>query len=179
MRVVPLGQPAATVSLRPAQVTEGAVKVTLPSSLPLDAYNISVDGSAGIACNAPDLWWAMGDAGNFSTAGGWARVFGRGLSLDADRRAATRGADPARAVAAAAAEMAKAAQRGDFAEVERLAAEQAEHARRHAPAPDARATTLTLTPTTGGAPIAVAARVGNLSAVSALFCASRSIRCRM
>ena len=169
VQVVPLSQPAAAVSLSPAQVTDDAVKVTLPRSLPLDAYNISVDGSADIACNAPDLWWAMGDAGNASTAGGWARVFGRGLSLDADRLAAARGADPARVVAAAAAEMAKAAQRGDFAEVERLAAEQTRHARQHAAAPGAHATTLTLTPTNGGVPITVAARIGNLSTVSALF----------
>jgi hypothetical protein len=30
------------------------------------------------------LRWVMGDGGNFSTPNGWVRVFGRGISLDAD-----------------------------------------------------------------------------------------------
>jgi hypothetical protein len=60
VRVVPLTTPAAAVTVRPSQVTAGTVKVVLPATLPLDAYNVSVDGSAPITVNQPDLWCVVG-----------------------------------------------------------------------------------------------------------------------
>ena len=110
----------------------------------------------------------MGDGGNFSTPGGWARVLGRGLSLEADRAAAALGPEPRREAEATAEAIAAAARRGDFGEVERLATEQLEHARRQAQ-PRGLVTTLTLTPTSGGRGITLTAPVANLSAVSAHF----------
>ena len=53
--VVPISG-SAVRKLSPAQVSNESVMVTLPASLPLDAYNVSVDGSAPLRVNAPDLW---------------------------------------------------------------------------------------------------------------------------
>ena len=47
---------SAVRQLSPAQVSNDSVMVSLPASLPLDAFNISVDGSEPLQVNAPDLW---------------------------------------------------------------------------------------------------------------------------
>eukprot|EP01043_Picozoa_sp_COSAG02_P085783 COSAG02_NODE_23363_length_721_cov_0.802251_1_plen_149_part_00 len=110
----------------------------------------------------------MGDGGNYSTPGGWARVFGRGLSLEADRTAAALGPEPRRKAEGIALDIVAAARRGDFGEVERLASKQMEHAR-HQAQPRGLATTMTLTPMSGGSDITLTASASNLSAVSAHF----------
>ena len=70
MTVAPVAFGAATVQLKPLQVSEGTLKVLLPGKdvIGLAAYDVSVDGSAKFRVNAPDLWWVMGDGGNFATA---------------------------------------------------------------------------------------------------------------
>ena len=109
---------ATTTAVAPAQVNNASVMVTLPATLPVGTYSVTVGGSAPLLVNAPDLWWVHGDAGNTSTAGGWLRVFGRSIALGA-----TPGDDAARRVAAkrAAEAIAAAAQVGDFDTVRRLA----------------------------------------------------------
>eukprot|EP01051_Picozoa_sp_SAG22_P023467 SAG22_NODE_6068_length_906_cov_1.055762_1_plen_192_part_10 len=44
------------------------------------AYDVSVSGSDSLPLNTPDIWWWQGDGGNFSTPGGWLRVFGRNIA---------------------------------------------------------------------------------------------------
>eukprot|EP01052_Picozoa_sp_SAG31_P032905 SAG31_NODE_3657_length_4018_cov_1.668538_4_plen_465_part_00 len=172
--VSPLSGGVASQTLSPVQISNGSVMVTLPKSLRLDAYNLSVDGSAPLQVNAPDLWWAMGDGGNYSTQGGWARIFGRGLSLEADHTAAAHGHTPRREAVAIAESIRAAAQRGDFSEVERLASAQVKHARQHARQHRLN-TTLVLTPVSGGRSIVLPAPVSNLSAVSAHFPLPKSL----
>ena len=116
----------------------------------------------------------MGDGGNFSTPGGWARVFGRGLSLEADRTAAALGPEPRIEAEAIAVDIVAAARRGDFGEVERLAAKQVEHAR-HQAQRQGLTTTLTLTPIYGGSDIILTATASNVSAVSAHFAVPDSV----
>eukprot|EP00041_Stephanoeca_diplocostata_P029079 m.848888 g.848888 ORF g.848888 m.848888 type:complete len:528 (+) comp23490_c2_seq17:528-2111(+) len=152
-----------------AQVSGDAVKVTIPASLPLDAYNISVNGSEPISVNVPDIWWAMGDTGNASTPGGWVRVFGRGLSLSADAAAS----DNQRIkldVQSLAAAMKSAVRRQDFAAVEELASQQSALAQNAQVAQSERDTTLILTPVTSeGSKIVLTAPPTNVSSVSAVF----------
>ena len=38
-------------------VNNHSVMIELPSTLPLDAYNITVGGSTPFLVGAPDLWW--------------------------------------------------------------------------------------------------------------------------
>ena len=47
----------------------------------MSLYDVSVDGSAPLVVNKPDIWWWQGDAGNTSTPGGWLRAFGRSVSV--------------------------------------------------------------------------------------------------
>jgi hypothetical protein len=116
------------VAVTPAQVNNAplgaSLMLTLPASLPVDAYSITCGGSAPLTVNAPDLWWMHGDAGNVSTAGGWLRTFGRSIVLGATNDTAARMDAKLAADAIAAA-----ARQGDFAAVERLAAAQAAAAR--------------------------------------------------
>eukprot|EP00937_MAST-01D_sp_MAST-1D-sp2_P006814 g6814.t1 len=78
------------MTLRPVQVTDVAVKVTLPPTLGLSAYSVRVcaasaagnaDCSNTLRVNYAQLWWTLGDAGNASTAGGWVRLFGTCLDF--------------------------------------------------------------------------------------------------
>ena len=42
----------------PVQVTDSALKFQLPvSSTAMAAYDVSVDGSAPLPINLPDVWW--------------------------------------------------------------------------------------------------------------------------
>jgi hypothetical protein len=79
---------AAPVVVKPAKVSDASVVFTLPATLNPGAYTVQVcDQGAPTACsnalpvNRAELWWAAGDAGNRSTAGGWVRLFGTGLDF--------------------------------------------------------------------------------------------------
>lgn len=79
---------AAPVVIKPAKVSTASVVFTLPATMDLAAYLVQVcDEDTPTACsdalpvNRAELWWASGDAGNRSTAGGWVRLFGIGLDL--------------------------------------------------------------------------------------------------
>ena len=76
------------VTIKPSQTTQSSYMFTLPSDTELWAYEVRVyDGTQPSNCsnkleiNVADLWWASGDAGNKSTAGGWLRLFGTGLDF--------------------------------------------------------------------------------------------------
>ena len=132
------------------------------------AYDVAV--CAGGSCsnvlplNTPDTWWWQGDGGNFSSPGGWLRVFGRCVAevpsramqaADAERRAAV---DDAMAV-------------GDYdaarAAIERLASHAQQQAAGGFTAPSA---TLRLTPVHGGGvPILINSVAGNTTTYDALF----------
>lgn len=85
----------ATVTLTAADGTKTTAKAldVLPTGLKVKlppmpagaasdfaAYDISIDGSDSLPVNVPDIWWWQGDGGNFSTPGGWLRVFGRNIA---------------------------------------------------------------------------------------------------
>lgn len=60
----------------------------LPLDIPLDAYAVTlVDASGNTSApwmlNAPTPWWVQGDQGDSASPGGWLRVSGLALSLQA------------------------------------------------------------------------------------------------
>ena len=113
------------------------------------AYEVTINGGAPFVCGAPDVYWAHGEGGNFSVAGGWLRVLGRNMALpDADDSTAER----RRSVRAEhlAERSKRAAQVGDWEEVTSLAKELAALASSLADAADAVGTTATLCAEPGG-----------------------------
>lgn len=73
------------------QFSESAAQLVVPSSMPHGAYEVTINGGVPFVCGAPDIYWAQGEGGNFSVAGGWLRVFGRNLALvNADDNTAER-----------------------------------------------------------------------------------------
>ena len=70
-----------------ANSSASGVSVVLPASSaqPLRAMRASVAGGAPKAFNVPEIWWVLGDGGNWSTnaGGGWVRLFGRSIHLSA------------------------------------------------------------------------------------------------
>ena len=72
-------------------VHESGISFQLPTGKVggMSLYDVSVDGSAPIIVNAPDVWWWQGDSGNSSTPGGWLRVFGRSISAHSAEAATT------------------------------------------------------------------------------------------
>ena len=76
------GDQPITVAAGPAlQLSASAAQFVVPNKLPHGAYRVTVGEGAPFICGAPDIWWAQGEAGNVSVAGGWLRVFGRNLAL--------------------------------------------------------------------------------------------------
>jgi hypothetical protein len=63
------------------QLSESAAQLVVPASMPLGAYEVTINGGAPFVCGAPDVWWAQGEGGNHSVAGGWLRTFGRNMAL--------------------------------------------------------------------------------------------------
>lgn len=57
------------VTVTALQQTLVSCKVRVPSSLAIDAYNVSACGSVPIAVNLPDVWWILGDGGDTATPG--------------------------------------------------------------------------------------------------------------
>ena len=79
-RVELTGADGKTLSLNPFDVTESALKFTVPAGAPAAAA-LSIDGTRPYDLNVPDVWWWQGDQGNASTPAGWLRVFGRSIGL--------------------------------------------------------------------------------------------------
>ena len=57
------------VTVTALQQTTVSCKVRVPSSLAIDAYNVSACGSVPITVNLPDVWWILGDGGDTATPG--------------------------------------------------------------------------------------------------------------
>lgn len=79
--------PAKWTTLKPLQAARQCVKVVLPADWKPGVFALRVrEGNAvsnPILANGPDPWWLQGDEGQSGTPGGWVRVFGKCLSLDA------------------------------------------------------------------------------------------------
>ena len=112
-------------TVRGAGVTNSGsgLTVLVPPTLPRAAYRVEVGGAAPFVCGAPDVWWVQGAEGNASVAGSWLRAFGRNLAL---LPAGSAYAERQRSVQARqlAEQAARAARRGDWAQVGDLAAAQ-------------------------------------------------------
>ena len=74
--------------------TEQSAKVLVPQTLRLAQYwlrlcarsvGCTLPTSAATTINTPFISWLQGDQGNFTTSGGWLRLFGRSLAFDSDR----------------------------------------------------------------------------------------------
>eukprot|EP01043_Picozoa_sp_COSAG02_P043848 COSAG02_NODE_3856_length_6138_cov_12.727604_2_plen_409_part_00 len=117
------GGEVATVSAAGVTNSGSGLTVLVPSTLSRGAYNVEVGGAAPFVCGAPDVWWMQGGEGNASVAGGWLRAFGRNLALLPVGSAFT---ERQRSVEARqlAEQVARAARRGDWAQVSNLAAAQ-------------------------------------------------------
>lgn len=137
-------------------VSNAALKFTLPSDAAAGAYDVSVDGSPPLPINTPDVWWWQGDGGNASTPGGWLRVFGRGLSQDDVAR--EDGEELRRVLISAVTEQDFAAARNALDGLEQASATRA-----------AVATYLRLTPSSGGPTVMLTAVSGNTTTYHALF----------
>ena len=115
----------AVATVRGAGVTNSGsgLTVLVPPTLPRAAYRVEVGGAAPFVCGAPDVWWVQGAEGNASVAGSWLRAFGRNLAL---LPAGSAYAERQRSVQARqlAEQAARAARRGDWAQVGDLAAAQ-------------------------------------------------------
>ena len=93
LRIAPSGN--ATTALEAAATLSpsgDAVSAVVPAVAPAGAYVVQLLGDDGselsetFLVNAPELWWAQGDRGAAASAGGWIRLFGRGLTLPRDER---------------------------------------------------------------------------------------------
>lgn len=63
------------------QVAANTLKFALPPTLPYDAFEVTVDGSAPYIINAAEAWWCQGDLGDKATPGGWIRVMGPSVAV--------------------------------------------------------------------------------------------------
>jgi hypothetical protein len=82
------GSPPLTVPALPGQASEASLKFPLPLALPLGALALTLACPAGNATparllNAAAPWWHQGDIGSAATQGGWLRVLGPTLALQA------------------------------------------------------------------------------------------------
>lgn len=90
----PAAAPAVPVwaGLDALQPNDGSVKARIPKAWPRGVYAVRITsgGSAGDIhlVNAPDPWWMQGDQGSAASPGGWLRIFGRNMDLNADGPAA-------------------------------------------------------------------------------------------
>lgn len=76
--------------MKPLQVSGHSLKFTLPKDAKAGTHTFRVrSGDAAsepVTLNAPDVWWMQCDEGKEATPGGWLRLFGKCLSLDAQAR---------------------------------------------------------------------------------------------
>lgn len=83
----PAALPAKWSTIKPLQAARQCVKVVLPADWQPGVFAVRVregNASSSVAfANTPDPWWLQGDEGQHSTPGGWVRVFGKCLRLDA------------------------------------------------------------------------------------------------
>jgi hypothetical protein len=178
------------VVVTPLQVTNNSIMCVIPASFTPGAFDIEVSSvdpvslarsaAASIIANAPEIWWAQGDpGGSKALAGGSIRVFGRGLSIEADSIAHREGRGLDIEFAALAEQLQRAARQGNTVELARITEKQqrlltqreivsVEHVTAGAE------TTLLLEPhgiadSTAASPITLVANKANLSAVAASF----------
>jgi hypothetical protein len=116
-----------------------------------DVWAVTVDGSAPLLLNAPEVWSVHGDLGNTSTPGGWARLIGRGLALgqSTDHVDST--------VLSLANRLADAVRRGKRADATDLSATLSRALSRDPSATAAASTVLRLTPVGGGEAVLLSA----------------------
>lgn len=135
----PGGAPTIVAAGPSLQLSESAAQLVVPAGMTHAAYEVTINGAPPFVCGAPDVYWAHGEGGNFSVAGGWLRVLGRNMALpDADASTAER----RRSVRAEhlAERSKRAAHVGDWEEVALLAKELASVASSPADASDTTAT---------------------------------------
>ena len=175
------GQAAAPLVLEPALPPSAvSLMVVLPPSLPDSAYSVRVlDDSSrrsnALEINQPEAWWVQGDAGNFSTPGGWVRVFGRALTL-AGRRAAPHPAESADEPEAVETRIREAIAAGDMAALNRLHESQRARAASQRQRLAQTNTTLHLVPAGGGTGPPVTLAAAAITMWSAVFPVPRSLR---
>ena len=78
--------PKRGVSVAPLQPGRQSVKFAVPADLKPGLFAVRIatgGGSAVRVLNAPQIWWAQGDAGTTATPGGWVRAFGKNLGWKA------------------------------------------------------------------------------------------------
>lgn len=166
MTLTPKTGAAEAVALSIAHLSPHTISIVIPSTLPVDAYQIAVTARPGVAANitanTPAVWWVQGDAGETATPGGWLRAFGNSLSLMQPLGRPPRGKVPppgemslGARMQATAKRIEAAARRGDWAAVAELgqAATSAANVASTHPSfaiRDALSTTLTLIPVTCG-----------------------------
>ncbi|MDD2600918.1 MAG: glycosyl hydrolase family 28-related protein [Kiritimatiellae bacterium] len=80
------------VVLKPLQASEQSLKAAVPNTWTQGVWAVRVSGqdavvSKSVLLNAPTVWWWNGDGGEFSTPGGWLRVFGKALNFGGQSRA--------------------------------------------------------------------------------------------
>eukprot|EP01052_Picozoa_sp_SAG31_P034388 SAG31_NODE_4011_length_3666_cov_1.234931_3_plen_928_part_00 len=71
--------------ISPLQTSPSSTKFLMPTGIPQSVtYELTISTSSGRSApmfplNVARVWWAQGDEGNSSTAGGWVRIFGQNL----------------------------------------------------------------------------------------------------
>ena len=162
----------------PLQVTNNTVMFVIPAHFAATAFTVNISRSptspaGSIVIGAPEIWWAQGDPGGSSAvAGGSIRVFGRGLSIEADQRHAREGRTVDVQFAALAEQLRRAARQGNTAEMRRITEVQSrllEQLEQRSRDDVPLKTTLLLTPVGGGPPLTLDALAANLSTVAAKF----------
>jgi hypothetical protein len=72
------------IELEPENYSASGLSVVLPvTATPFTTYRVSTGGASFVTVNSPEVWWALGDAGDKATNGGkgWVRLFGRSIHL--------------------------------------------------------------------------------------------------
>jgi hypothetical protein len=79
--------PEQWTALASLQAARQCVKTVIPASWEPGVFALRMREAGQVSsvsiANAPDPWWLQGDEGRHSTPGGWVRIFGKCLSLDA------------------------------------------------------------------------------------------------
>ncbi len=82
-----LGRDERWVSITPEQSGAGSMKFVIPKDWPQGIWLCRVrtggEVSAPVVLNAPSVWWWNGDSGETVSPGGWLRVFGKAVALNA------------------------------------------------------------------------------------------------
>ena len=168
-----------TLAALPGQASDASLKFALPRTLPLGAHALALACPSGnyshpLLLNAASAWWFQGDIGSAASAGGWLRVLGPTLALQAPATLEAallrdiRAARDALSAPSAAADAAWEEGSPMAAAAAQLLALRAQLASARA-APGHLRATLRLTPLGGGAPQYLPAQADSLAPHSAAF----------